>query len=92
MTTLAPPRIVCAAIRHRDGRIVCGPRHFDQTMANTLEQLPDPMDWHDAAQGFVDQFGNFLTRWAAWDIAEQRNQIVRCLDWFPGELHSEHLY
>lgn len=25
-------RIVCAAVRHPDGRVVCGPRHLDKTM------------------------------------------------------------
>ena len=34
MTDLEAPscRIVCAAIRHPDGRIVCGPRHMDYVM------------------------------------------------------------
>jgi hypothetical protein len=29
---MSEPRIVCAACKHTDGRIVCGPRHFDDTM------------------------------------------------------------
>lgn len=29
---MTQPRIICAACRTTDGRIVCGPRHFDGTM------------------------------------------------------------
>lgn len=29
---LSLPRIICAAVQNKDGRITCGPRHFDGTM------------------------------------------------------------
>ncbi|CAB4130388.1 hypothetical protein UFOVP119_12 [uncultured Caudovirales phage] len=43
-------RIVCAAIRHPDGRIVCGPRHLDDTMWATIHSM-SPQQWkaHKAA-------------------------------------------
>lgn len=40
------PRIVCAAVRHRDGRIVCGPRHFDATMWQQIMNLT-PAQWEE---------------------------------------------
>jgi hypothetical protein len=37
-------RIVCAAQRHRDGRIVCGARHFDDLMWQQILQMT-PAAW-----------------------------------------------
>lgn len=96
------PRIVCAACKHADGRIVCGPRHFDETMwrqildVPTLDYNKPPTDvkkgWSKAEQGFIDQFGNFYTREKAWPIAFINGQVIRDADWQTGSLHSEHLY
>ena len=97
------PRIVCAACKHSDGRIVCGPRHFDATMWKQLLNvaalplndgpLPEQVkEWGNAEQGFIDQFGDFLTREEAWVIAAKNGQIIRDQDWQTGSLHSEHLY
>jgi hypothetical protein len=42
-------RIVCAACRHPDGRIVTGPRHFDHTMwAQILGMSPEAFEAHVA--------------------------------------------
>lgn len=84
-------RIVCAALKLPDGAIVCGPRHFDQTMHATLDRMDKVLATgkHRAEQGFVDQWGNFLDRRAAMKVAVARGQA-------PGDagdiLYSEHLY
>src|ERR1700689_984106 len=100
-------RIVCAAVRHRGGRVVCGPRHFDVTMWSQIlgltqdemikalvetRDLSDVRDWGDAEQGFIDQHGTFLSRETAWGIAQDAGQIIREQGWQTGCLHSEHLY
>jgi hypothetical protein len=97
-------RVVCAAIRHADGRIVCGPRHFDRTMWCQLLGIPpsqwservdkfndEVRSWQTASQGFIDQHGDFLTREEAWPIAEAQQSLLDP-DWQRGVLHSEHLY
>jgi hypothetical protein len=58
-----------------------------------IRQLPSvpkfPSDWE---QGFVDQYGNFMTREEAWEIAQAAGQIRRPEGGAPGTLYSEHLY
>lgn len=71
--TRPPQRIVCAALRHANGSIICGPRHFDQIMHAQAMARPTE-DWRRADQGFVDQFGGFLTREEAYEIAEKNGQ------------------
>ena len=56
-------RVVCAAIRDKLGRIITGARHFDQVMIAQIRRTMSDQDAFRAAeQGFIDQFGNFLTR------------------------------
>ncbi len=86
----AEPRVVCAAVRLKLGIVVCGPRHFDATMRKMIEQLR--LTVRDSEQGFVDQFGNFLTREEAWDIAKARDQILPNRGGILGTLYSEDLY
>lgn len=43
-------------------------------------------------QGFVDQYGNFLSRTTAWKLAKHNNQIIRDTGDANGELYSENLY
>lgn len=83
-------RIVCAAIRNSNGLIICGPRHFDRIMHAQIKNSED--DWGKADQGFVDQFGNYLTREEAWIIAEKNNQIIRRVGGDGVRLYSENLY
>lgn len=91
----SPSRIVCAANRHKDGRIVIGPRHFDSTMIRALMAQPDwdTDGWKGSEQGFIDQHGDFFTREQAWEIAKPLGQCVRSIG-MPdnGVLYSEHLY
>ena len=88
----ADQRVVCAAIRHEFGAIICGPRHFDSTMHEQISNSTIK-GWGLAEQGFVDQFGEFLTRKEALVIAKLAKQIFRNFDDDTGdELYSEHLY
>jgi hypothetical protein len=82
------PWVVCAANRNKEsGRIICAPRHWDNTMR---AQKLECEDWGGWDQGFVNQFGEFLTREEAWKIAKKNNQIKRFT--IEGTLFSEDLY
>lgn len=88
-------RVVCAAIRHPDGRLICSPRHFDTTthaVLDHLEKTEDIRTWGQADQGFVDQYGIYLTREEAWVIALRQNQIIHRVGGDEGCLYSENLY
>ena len=70
--------IVCAAMRHKDV-IVCGARHFDTHMLSQINAMNlHTTEWE---QGFIDQFGHFLTRKEAWKIADKMGQIRRPTGW-----------
>ena len=80
-------RIVCAANKDSSTRkIVLGIRHCDRFMHDT------DVDNRFAEQGFVDQFGTFLTREEAWKVAVAANQIIRRVGGDEGRLYSENLY
>lgn len=100
---MSEQRVVCAACRHPDGRIVCGVRHLDELMWRQILNVPvldyavRPVpaaveDWGRAEQGFVDSNGLFLTREEAWAVALCHDQPLIDPDWCRGSLHSEHLY
>lgn len=86
-------RVVCAANRHkRTGKIICGARHFDLIMHAQIKD-DDLDDWHDSEQGFIDQWGNFLTRQEAFTIAKRQNQFNgQGAPHADGILYSEDLY
>lgn len=94
-------RVVCAACI-KGAIIICSPRHMDKTCHNLINAIdPDTTDWwYDSEQGFIDQFGNFLTRQEAWVIAARQNQIIRLVGNQTKEdlgkttikLYSENLY
>lgn len=83
-------RVVCAALRHRrTGKVLCGARHYDQIMLQFIENG----EYRDAEQGFIDNYGNFLTRSEAYEIAERNNQFNgREPPRIKGKLFSEDLY
>lgn len=92
---LAPQRVVCAANRNRvTGLIICGARHFDSIMHAQMLERPELErdDWRKSEQGFIDQFGNFLTREEAYKIAVLNNQRIRRFGGDEGVLYSENLY
>lgn len=65
--------VVCAANRI-DGVILCGARHWD----NIMRDLADAMNIKGAKaeQGFIDQWGAFLTREEAMSIVKANNQKI----------------
>lgn len=85
-------RVVCAACRDADGRIVTGARHFDAVMMEQIRRSPKPNAWRGGEQGFIDQRGNFLTREQAREIAVQQGQILRRVGGDNLDLFSENLY
>lgn len=66
--------VVCAAMR-KNGVIVCGARHFDPIMRRQIAL--NGMGHTDWEQGFIDQFGEFLTREEAWKVADAAGEIRR---------------
>ena len=84
--TVTPRRVVCAANRRMDGHIICGARHWDKVMR---AQTNDYKGW---SQGFIDQFGDWMTREEAWKVAADQDQIRRRVGGDTGRLYSENLY
>ena len=82
--------IVCAALRNKDGAIVCGARHYDEVMCRQIET--SILNWDDTEQGFINQHGKFLTRSEAWLIAYNNGQIKRHVGGDRKKLFSENLY
>lgn len=82
-------RVVCAAIRSGE-RIICGVRHMDAIMVAAITSIPDhgTSQWE---QGFVDQRGEFLTRYEALDVASAAEQLIR-MPHRTAKLFSEDLY
>ncbi len=73
--------------------IVVGPRHYDATMREIILNLKEDKDWSKAEQGFIDQFGIFMGREEAWDVAEKADQIkFRKPGMMGPKLYSENLY
>jgi hypothetical protein len=87
-------RIVCAAIRHDNGDVIAGPRHFDLFMHDQIRNYKlTQIDWRTAEQGFLDQFGTFLSREAAWWVAVEADQIRKIVGGNDRNmLYSENLY
>lgn len=94
-TGFVAPRIVCAANKLKNGKLVLGARHGDALMRSVVPGAA--FFTLTAEQGFVDQFGKFYSRKDAWNIAVKEHQIIR----FCGnqsdfsknqELYSENLY
>jgi hypothetical protein len=85
--------VVCAAIRNGGYEVICGPRHWDSTMRVAVALSGG--QWKSAEQGFVDQFGQFMTRQEAWKVAEAAGQICYRVggdERDGGTLYSENLY
>jgi len=88
--TVTPRRIVCAA-RRKEGVVVTGARHSDKVIKGQMEAINGFKWWQGGEQGFIDQFGDFLTREEAWDVAVEQGQIRREVS-SPGTLFSENIY
>lgn len=92
-------RVVCAAIRASDGRILLGIRHYSRDMHEQLARRDDRNRFQhlpDEQQGFVDQFGAYMSREEAYQVAQAAGQIIHpeaCGEGLDGpKLYSEGLY
>lgn len=63
--------VVCAACKMGE-HIVLGARHFDKRMRQQMENTS--CNWKLAEQGFIDQFGDFITREEAMSIIKKNGQ------------------
>jgi len=87
-------RIVCAANTYNyngEVLIVPGPRHLDQTMRKLVKTLGLGLK-EEIEQGFIDQWGNFLNRKEALEVAKRQGQCIRSIGYEPNQLYSEMLY
>lgn len=99
-------RIVCAANYHPNSPLILGARHWDPLMHANYEQFEQLHvhrvktgeavglfpEGHEFEQGFIDKFGNWLTREEAWVVANAAGQILRRVGGDGGRLYSENLY
>lgn len=102
MTTPPPSskrRVVCAAIRASDGELLLGIRHYSKDMHVQINLRGDGSKFvHrlDEDQGFVDQYGVFMSREEAYAVARLAGQItypLACGEGLNGpKLYSEGLY
>ena len=85
--------IVCAACRHH-GTMLAGPRHWDGVMRGQYKQLRADLQVPHSMfeQGFLDQFGQFISRRDAYQIAKQNGQPINESRNGRAELFSEGLY
>ncbi len=72
--------VVCAACRHPERQIMlCSARHWDGVMRDQFRAMalcgpdakPNSSKWE---KGFIDQFGDFLTREEAMEIVKANGQ------------------
>lgn len=99
-------KILCAAIWFDNGQkyghqppnidtgiVLCGLRHcniFPQIGGLVRERKE--LGIHEKEQGFLTNYGRFVNREQAWNIAIEANQIVNPDAAKSGELDSSHLY
>lgn len=74
------------------GIMLVGARHWDKVMVAQWESLKPLLDikHSEIEQGFIDQYGQFLTRDEAYYVAYENEQPLICEDW--GQLYSENLH
>lgn len=83
-------RIVCAANKWDDGTIIIGVRHWDKFMHKQADAYGISSKKHE--QGFIDQYGVFMTREEALELALKNGQRIRRCGGDSKELYSENLY
>ena len=75
-----PRHVVCAAIK-RGPIMVTGPRHLDFIMQSQIDSMKFSLKsrWSIGEgieeMGFIDQFGNFMTREVAMQVAQSFGQL-----------------
>lgn len=93
-------RVVCAANRYYGTVIVAGARHCDSVMRTVTPYLIEPYSAANVEQGFINTWGEFLTREEAWMVASYNDQIIKIvgsqdvdnIGVYGTELFSENLY
>jgi hypothetical protein len=99
-------RVVCAAIRNCKGDIICGARHYDNIMRAQILISKNKRFWKCVLkigkfivcryprieQGFIDQWGVYMSREEALTVAKETGQILRKCGGDRDELFSENLY
>lgn len=88
--------IVCAACQC-NGLILCSARHWDKLMHKQLEEVnlrrEFPYKASRFTQGFIDQYGEFITREAALQLVAKNQQVFDVQrNGSTTELFSEGLY
>ena len=71
--------VVCAALKSPNG-LILGPRHYDEIMVKQYHVLKWNWNDKDIEQGFVDQYGVFMDRLEAFEVATKSEQINRYRD------------
>ena len=87
-------RVVCAAIRAADGEVLVGIRHYSADMHKQIDRRSDGDKFFHRGgrdQGFVDQWGVYMDRREAFDVAMKADQIIN-MNACTHELYSEGLY
>ena len=85
--------VVCAAAKTLAGQIVPSARHGDTLMHSLITALG--ANFSRCTQGFIDQYGVFMSRQEAWKVAEAAWQIRKRVEGdatVGGTLYSENLY
>ena len=82
--------IVCAANRHKSGVIFCGARHCDNIMRAQANAAGVRLQ--ESEQGFIDNFGEFLTRQEALVVAKSSGQHLMLEHCTGDKLFSEGIY
>lgn len=87
--------VVCAACRVY-GVVFCGARHWDKVMGKQLDAMSSEYREtmpRNEEQGFINQFGEFLTREEAMKIVKENGQpFDEDRNGDDKELYSEGLY
>lgn len=84
-------RVVSMAACIVDGYLIVGNRHFCPVMQMTMRNLN--IDFHDYIhemgedQGFIDQWGVYMSREEGWEVAKAAGQIKKVFT--EGVLFSE---
>ena len=82
--------VVCAANKMPDGFLLVGARHWDNLMREQADRIGYKGGKEE--EGFIDQFGNFMTRDEAQAIVRKSGQsLKRPVDEYET-LYSENLY
>lgn len=93
MTKTYRNAIICAACQSVSGEIITGHRHFDAVMRRKIARLGLTAKDFTRCQGFMDMYGNFVTREQAFLIFNGNNQHSAEADrGRGGKLYSENLY